>query len=98
MEDDGRSGARVGPRPGDERAHRSRRDRYRGDHRAGEIGAQAMTNNLFIGGFPYETTEAQLAALFGRCGTVLKVKILLERDTGRSRGLAFVEMGTPAEA
>ncbi|HVA66362.1 MAG TPA: RNA-binding protein [Elusimicrobiota bacterium] len=57
-----------------------------------------MTNNLFVGGFPYETTETELSRLFRACGTVRGVSILLERGTGRSRGLAFVEMSTEAEA
>jgi len=57
-----------------------------------------MTNNLFVGGFPYETTETELSRLFRSCGTVRGVSILLERGTGRSRGLAFVEMSTEAEA
>ncbi len=57
-----------------------------------------MTNNLFIGGFPYETTPEQLAELFKTCGGVLGVKILRDRETGRSRGLAFVEMADEAAA
>jgi len=57
-----------------------------------------MTNNLFVGGFPYETTEAELAKFFASCGTVSRVKILTERETGRSRGIGFVLMSTEAEA
>lgn len=57
-----------------------------------------MNTNLFVGGFPYETTSEQLAELFRSCGTVKNVKILMERATGRSRGLGFVEMSTEAEA
>ena len=57
-----------------------------------------MTTQLFVGGFPYETTQEQLAAHFRSCGTVKDVKILLERNTGRSRGLGFVEMSSAAEA
>jgi hypothetical protein len=57
-----------------------------------------MGNNLFVTGFPYETTEAQLQQLFSSCGTVLGAKILVERVTGRSRGMGFVLMSTDAEA
>jgi RNA recognition motif-containing protein len=57
-----------------------------------------MENNLFVGGFPWETTEGQLAAIFGACGTVVSVKILLDRETRRSRGLAFIVMGSEDEA
>lgn len=57
-----------------------------------------MSNNLFVGGFPYETTQEGLSALFRTCGTVVSAKILVERETGRSRGLGFVEMSTEAEA
>lgn len=57
-----------------------------------------MNSNLFVGGFPYDTTQEELAAFFRACGTVRGVKILTDRETGRSRGLAFVEMSTEAEA
>ncbi|MBI3565612.1 MAG: hypothetical protein HY079_10490 [Elusimicrobia bacterium] len=57
-----------------------------------------MTNNLFVGGFPYETTEDALMQLFASCGTVLKVKILTDGETGRSRGIGFVLMQTEAQA
>ena len=53
-----------------------------------------MNSNLFVGGFPYETTERELTARFGACGEVKSVRILLDRETGRPRGLAFVEMAT----
>ncbi len=57
-----------------------------------------MGNNLFVTGFPYEMTQEELGKLFAEFGTVLNVKILVERDTGRSRGIAFVLMATEAEA
>lgn len=57
-----------------------------------------MTNSLFVGGFPYETTQEDLAALFRTCGKVANVKILMDRETGRSRGIGFVDMSTEAEA
>lgn len=57
-----------------------------------------MSDNLFVSGFPYEVTEADLKKFFSACGAVTHVKILTDRDTGRSRGLAFVNMSTEAEA
>lgn len=57
-----------------------------------------MNSNLFVGGFPYETTQEELTSLFGTCGTVKSVKILTDRETGRSRGLAFIEMSDEAQA
>ena len=57
-----------------------------------------VTNKLFVGGFPYETTQEELSALFRTCGTVKSVKILMNRETGQSRGISFIEMSTEAEA
>lgn len=57
-----------------------------------------MTTKLFVGGFPYETTQEELAALFRTCGTVKSAKVLMDRETQRSRGIGFVEMSTEAEA
>src|SRR5688572_25490641 len=57
-----------------------------------------MTNNLFVGGFPYETTQEELTNFFAACGKVVSVKILTDKETGRSRGIGFVVMGTEAEA
>jgi hypothetical protein len=57
-----------------------------------------MGNNLFVTGFPYELTQEELGKLFSECGSVVSAKILMERETGRSRGIGFVLMGTDAEA
>lgn len=57
-----------------------------------------MGNNLFVGSLPYSLGENQLRELFARHGTVVKVKILTEKGSGRSRGLGFVLMSTEAEA
>jgi RNA recognition motif-containing protein len=56
-----------------------------------------MPSNLFVTGFPYEITQDELAKIFSPCGTVTHVKILTDRDTGRSRGIGFVKMSTDAE-
>ncbi|HBL16145.1 MAG: hypothetical protein A2X36_04230 [Elusimicrobia bacterium GWA2_69_24] len=57
-----------------------------------------MTNKLFVGGLPYETTQDELTKLFSGCGKVNSVKIIMDRETGRSKGFGFVEMATEAEA
>jgi RNA recognition motif-containing protein len=57
-----------------------------------------MANNLFVGGLPYEATQEELAKLFAACGKVTNVKLIMDRDTGRSKGFGFVEMSTEAEA
>lgn len=56
-----------------------------------------MSRNIFIGSLSYKTTEEELAAFFGTCGTVAHVKILVDRDTAHSRGFGFIEMSTDAE-
>ena len=57
-----------------------------------------MGNNLFVTGFPYDLTEDALGKLFSPCGQVLSAKILVDRVTGRSRGLGFVLMATDEAA
>jgi RNA recognition motif-containing protein len=57
-----------------------------------------MTSKLFVGGLPATTTHADLVKLFGTAGSVFGVKIVMDRATGRSKGFAFVEMATPADA
>lgn len=57
-----------------------------------------MGTTLFVKGLPWETTEHDLRELFGQHGTVESVKILTERDTGRSRGIGFVEMASDEQA
>ncbi len=54
--------------------------------------------NLYVGNLPFQTTEEDLMQLFGQYGAVVKVQIISDRDTGRSRGFAFVEMGDGVEA
>ncbi|MFH2201659.1 MAG: RNA-binding protein [Elusimicrobiota bacterium] len=56
-----------------------------------------MGKSIFIGSLSYETTEKELAALFGTCGRVTSVRILKDRATCRSRGIGFVEMSSEAE-
>ncbi len=54
--------------------------------------------NLFVGNLPHSTGEAELRALFAAHGTVDRVSIVTDRETGRARGFAFVEMKDAAEA
>ena len=56
-----------------------------------------MTNKLFVGGLPYETTQADLLKLFGTAGKVFGVKLIMDRETGRSKGFAFIEMAAAAD-
>lgn len=53
---------------------------------------------LFVGNIPHSTTEADLRALFEPHGAIEQVSIVTERETGRSRGFAFVEMTDSGEA
>ena len=58
-----------------------------------------MSNSkLYVGNLSFNTTEASLTDAFSPYGTVSRATIVTDRDTGRARGFAFVEMGTPQEA
>jgi RNA recognition motif-containing protein len=57
-----------------------------------------MNRKLYVGNLPYETDEAALQELFSQAGTVDTVQIMRDRETGRARGFAFVEMATEADA
>jgi len=54
--------------------------------------------NLYVGNLPHSTTEAELRTVFQAHGDVDKVSIVTDRETGRARGFAFVEMPNAAEA
>jgi RNA recognition motif-containing protein len=56
-----------------------------------------MESKIYVGGLSYDTTEEALNTLFSQAGTVKSVHIATDRDTGRSRGFGFVEMGSQAE-
>ena len=57
-----------------------------------------MSTKLYVGNLPYETTETELQTLFEASGQVASVNVMRDRETGRPRGFAFVEMSTPDEA
>ena len=48
---------------------------------------------LYVGGLPYQTNEQDLLDLFGQVGNVVEATVITDRDTGRSKGFGFVEMG-----
>jgi cold-inducible RNA-binding protein len=54
--------------------------------------------NLFVGNMSFQTTEAELSALFKPFGQVTRVHLVMDRETGRARGFAFVEMPNDDEA
>src|SRR5215210_3195139 len=53
-----------------------------------------MTKRIFVGNLSYQTTETDLTDLFEQAGEVESATIITDRDTGRSKGFAFVEMGS----
>ena len=55
-------------------------------------------SKLYVGNLAYSTTEESLHQMFSECGKVVSARIITDRDTGRSKGFAFVEMSSPAEA
>jgi RNA recognition motif-containing protein len=56
-----------------------------------------MSTRLYVGNLSFDTTEDVLLSKFAEFGDVSEVKLILDRDTGRSRGFAFVTMASPAE-
>ena len=57
-----------------------------------------MGNKLYVGNLPYSVRDNDLEQSFGQFGSVTSAKVMMERDTGRSKGFGFVEMGSDAEA
>jgi RNA recognition motif-containing protein len=53
--------------------------------------------SIFVGNLSYEVTQEDLTSIFAEYGTVKRVQVPTDRETGRPRGFAFVEMGTEAE-
>ena len=56
-----------------------------------------MSRKLFVGNLPYSVTSERLSEAFSQFGTVTSSKVIVDRETGRSRGFGFVTMGSPAE-
>jgi RNA recognition motif-containing protein len=57
-----------------------------------------MGKKLYVGNLPFSATDQVLADTFAQCGKVESSKIIVDRETGRSKGFGFVEMSTEAEA
>lgn len=57
-----------------------------------------MGNKLYVGNLPYSVRDGDLEQAFGQFGAVTSAKVMMERETGRSKGFGFVEMGSDAEA
>ena len=57
-----------------------------------------MGKKLYVGNLPYSVRDGDLEQAFGQFGAVTSAKVMMERDTGRSKGFGFVEMGTDEEA
>lgn len=57
-----------------------------------------MGKKLYVGNLPYSVRDGDLEQAFGQFGAVTSAKVMMERDTGRSKGFGFVEMGSDEEA
>ncbi len=57
-----------------------------------------MGNKLYVGNLAYSVRDDSLQQAFGQFGTVTSAKVMMDRETGRSKGFGFVEMGSDAEA
>jgi RNA recognition motif-containing protein len=57
-----------------------------------------MGKKLYVGNLSYDTTDSTLEQMFAAHGTVQSAQIIMDRDTGRSKGFGFVEMGSEQEA
>ena len=57
-----------------------------------------MGNKLYVGNLPYQVRDSDLEEAFNQFGQVTSAKVMMERETGRSKGFGFVEMGSDSEA
>jgi len=57
-----------------------------------------MGKKLYVGNLPYSASDKSLADQFSQCGNVESAKVIMDRESGRSKGFGFVEMSTDAEA
>lgn len=57
-----------------------------------------MNKKLYVGGLPYSVDNAELERLFSAAGKVISAKVIMDRDTQRSKGFGFVEMATVEQA
>src|SRR5262249_823543 len=61
-------------------------------------GGMVVGKKLYVGNLSWEVTDDQLRGMFAPYGTVASAQVIMDRDTGRSKGFGFVEMGTDQEA
>ena len=57
-----------------------------------------MGKKLYVGNLPFSTTDQDLGEMFGQAGQVTSAKVIMDRDSGRSKGFGFVEMTSDADA
>jgi RNA recognition motif-containing protein len=57
-----------------------------------------MGQKLYVGNLPFSATDQALNEMFSECGTVQSAKVIIDRDSGRSKGFGFVEMSSDSEA
>ena len=57
-----------------------------------------MSKKLYVGNIPFTATESDLRSLFEAHGSIASVNVIMDRDTGRARGFAFVEMEEAGDA
>ncbi|MGE0763897.1 MAG: RNA recognition motif domain-containing protein [Bdellovibrionales bacterium] len=57
-----------------------------------------MSKKLYVGNLPYSATDQSLTDMFSQCGSVQSARVIMDRDSGRSKGFGFVEMSTDQEA
>ena len=57
-----------------------------------------MSTKIYVGNLPYSVTDSSLKSNFSEFGSVTSAKVMMDRDTGRSKGFAFVEMATADES
>lgn len=56
-----------------------------------------MSKKLYVGNLPYSANDQSLTEAFAECGTVVSAKIIMDRDSGRSKGFGFIEMSSDEE-
>jgi RNA recognition motif-containing protein len=62
------------------------------------LNGDIMENKLYVGNLPYTFSDADMQRTFGEFGSVNSAKVIMDRDSGRSKGFGFVEMATAGEA
>jgi len=62
------------------------------------LNGDIMENKLYVGNLPYSFSDHDMERTFGEFGSVNSAKVIMDRDSGRSKGFGFVEMATAAEA